>query len=144
LKILIVEDEALLALELESLIEDCGHEVAGWAPSVSDALDIIEEEAEIDLVFLDIQLQDGGSGFDVADYLKRNSRIAFVFLTANPRRIPKDFAGACGVISKPYSITGLLDCIGYLEEGIRRPPPSLALPTSFRLSPEFATAWSPV
>lgn len=140
MKILIVEDEALLALELESLIEEAGHNVAGWAPGVNEAMGIIES-TPIDLAFIDVQLRDGGSGIDVARHLGRFPSICYVFLTANPKRLPEDLAGACGVIAKPYSINGLLTCLQYLEQGIRRPPPAVAQPESFTLAPRLSTVW---
>jgi len=141
MRILIVEDEALLALELESLIEDAGHFVAGWAPGVEEAQDMIAS-TPIDLAFLDVQLRDGGSGIDVARHLLQFPSIHYVFLTANPRRLPEDLAGACGVIAKPYSINGLLTCLEYLEQGIRRPPPVVARPKSFTLAPRLSSVWA--
>lgn len=141
LQILIVEDEALLAMELESLIEEAGHSVAGWAPGVREAEALIDRE-HIDLAFIDVQLRDGGSGLEVARHLEHFPSINYVFLTANPKRLPKDLAGACGVISKPYSINGLLTCLEYLEQGIRRPPPVVAQPESFTLAPRLAGDWT--
>ena len=142
LRVLIVEDEALLAMELESLIEDAGHEVVGWATSSAEARDLIEY-AEADLAFVDVHLADGPTGIDVATYFGTVKPTLVVFLTANPKRIPQDFAGACGVIAKPYTVAGLASCLRYLQEGIRRPPPQSGRPTGFDLSPSFRTAWLP-
>ncbi|TIU19091.1 MAG: response regulator, partial [Mesorhizobium sp.] len=41
LKVLIVEDEALLAMELESLVQDAGHSVVGWATSLAEAREVV-------------------------------------------------------------------------------------------------------
>ncbi|MGC4025372.1 MAG: hypothetical protein QM744_09595 [Mesorhizobium sp.] len=46
------------------------------------------------------------------------------------------------MISKPYSINGLLTCLEYLEQGIRRPPPAVAQPESFTLAPRLSSAWT--
>jgi DNA-binding response OmpR family regulator len=142
LKVLIVEDEALLAMELESLVEEAGHRVVGWAMS-SDEARSIAEGSDADIAFVDIHLADGPTGVDVAEHLKQSGRPMVVFMTANPKRIPDHFAGAIGVISKPYTMNGLMSALHYLQEGVRRPPPATQLPTGFTLSPAFSTVWSP-
>ncbi|MBW8909420.1 response regulator [Mesorhizobium sp. RCC_202] len=142
LKVLIVEDEALLAMELESLVEEAGHRVVGWAMS-SDEARSIAEGSDADIAFVDIHLADGPTGVDVAEHLKQSGRPMVVFMTANPKRIPDHFAGAIGVISKPYTMNGLVSALRYLQEGVRRPPPVSQLPTGFTLSPAFSTVWSP-
>ncbi len=141
LKVIIVEDEALLAMELESLVEEAGHQVVGWATSSAEASKLIGE-VEPDLAFVDVHLADGPTGVGVAAYFREVRPTIVVFLTANPKRIPDDFAGACGVISKPYTASGLAGCLRYLEEGIRRPPPKAARPRGFDLSPSFSATWS--
>jgi DNA-binding response OmpR family regulator len=143
LKVLIVEDEALLAMELESLIEDAGHDVIGWAMSSDEAKAMVDTE-HADIAFVDIHLSDGPTGLDVAEYIRRSGQPMVVFITANPKRIPDNFAGAVGVISKPYTMNGLMSALRYLQEGVRRPPPVSALPAGFTLSPAFATVWAPV
>lgn len=141
LKILIVEDEALLAMELEALIEDAGHEVVGWATSLAEARTVIEQ-AKADLAFVDIHLADGPTGIDVAKYIEDRDHPIVVFMTANPSRIPESFVGAVGVISKPYTMNGVTQALRYLQEGVREPPPVSALPVGFTLSPAFATRWT--
>lgn len=141
LKILIVEDEALLAMELESLIEDAGHSVAGWAISSGEARKLIDT-VEADLAFVDLNLADGPTGTDVARYIAETKASMVVFLTANASRLPESFEGAVGVISKPYTMNGLLAALKYLQEGVRRPPPRTELPTGFTLAPAFSVAWT--
>ena len=142
LKVLIVEDEALLAMELEQLIEDAGHTVVGWATNATEAREIADTVAA-DVAFVDVHLTDGPTGISVAEYLKERHAALVIFLTANPKRIPAHFAGAAGVIAKPYTVSGLGAALRYVEEGVRRPPPSSALPVGFTLSPAFETAWAP-
>ncbi len=142
LKVLIVEDEALLAMELESLVEEAGHDVVGWATSSAEARTMVDT-TDADIAFVDIHLTDGPTGVDVAEYIgeRRNSMV--VFMTANPKRIPEHFAGAIGVIVKPYTMNGLASALRYLQEGVRRPPPVSVLPAGFTLSPDFKTVWAP-
>lgn len=142
IKVLIVEDEALIAMELEGLVEDAGHTVAGWASNFEEAKALIEATGP-DLAFVDLQLADGHTGMDVARYISRNHRSMVVFMTANPRWLPDDLQGAVGVMAKPYTMNGVLGALRYLHEGIRRPPPVSQRPTGFTLSPAFASSWAP-
>ena len=142
LKILIVEDEALLAMELESLVEDSGHRVAGWATTSAEARKLVDE-TEADVAFIDVHLADGPTGVDVAEYIGQVKASMVVFMTANPKRIPENFAGAIGVIAKPYTMNGLTAALRYLQEGVRHPPPVSSLPVGFVLSPDYQAAWAP-
>ena len=141
LKILIVEDEALLAMELESLVEEAGHQVVGWATSSAEARTMVET-TEADIAFVDIHLADGPTGVDIAEHIRESKRSVVVFMTANPKRIPDHFAGAIGVIAKPYTMNGLVSALRYLQEGVRRPPPVSVLPAGFTLSPAYQSVWA--
>lgn len=142
LKVLIVEDEALLAMELESLVEDAGHSVVGWATSSAEARAMVDT-LEADIAFVDVHLTDGPTGVGVAEYIASKKCSMVVFMTANPKRIPESFCGAVGVIAKPYTMNGLMAALRYLQEGVRRPPPVSALPIGFTLSPTFSLDWAP-
>jgi DNA-binding LytR/AlgR family response regulator len=142
LNIIIVEDEALLALELEGLIEDAGHHVAGWATSSTQAKKLVDD-VEADVAFVDVNLTDGPTGVDVAEYIAKTRGSMVVFMTANPKRVPDDFRGAVGVIAKPYTMHGLIAALRYLHEGVRRPPPVSSLPVGFTLAPRYKADWSP-
>jgi DNA-binding response OmpR family regulator len=141
-RVLIIEDEALIAMELEGLVEDAGHEVAGWATTMAEARQMIETTRP-HVAFVDLQLADGHTGMDVARFIRANHSSVVVFMTANPRWLPEDLMGAVGVIAKPYTMNGVLSALRYLHEGIRRPPPVSQLPAGFTLSPAYASAWAP-
>ncbi len=142
LNVIIVEDEALLALELEALVEEAGHRVVGWATCSSEACELIDT-VEADLALVDVQLSDGPTGVDVARHAIEVRNGAVVFTTANPKRIPDGYAGALGVISKPYTMHGLIDALGYLQEAMSSPPPSRRRPVGLTLAPGYEAAWSP-
>ena len=55
LRVLIVEDEALSAMLLQSYLEDVGHEVVGWATTAEEAVKLFKECAP-DLAFVDLHL----------------------------------------------------------------------------------------
>lgn len=138
LNVLIVEDEAVLALDLQGTIEDAGHNVVGWAMNAGEARRMVVEGG-IDVAFVDIQLGDGPSGIEVAEFIRGTSDSTVIFLTANPTRIPEHFAGAVGVIAKPYTVAGLAQALKYLQEGVRSPPPAVEPPPLLRLAPQFET-----
>ena len=136
LRVLIVEDEVMLAMAMEDLLADAGHIVVGTAASKADAI-AVADATKPDLVFLDIHLLDGPTGLHVAEHLRNADGTMVVFMTANARKVPDDFIGAMGVIAKPYSQAGIIASIRYIEECVRRPPPALELPFEFTLAPAF-------
>lgn len=142
LDVLIVEDEALLAMDLEAMVEDTGHSVVAEAASLPDVAGLTEE-LRPNIAFVDIQLARGSSGLDVARLIgQRWPGTIIVFVTANPLKIPGDFAGAHGVIAKPFSRTGLISAMEYIAESVIAPPPAAPQPASFVASDAFAATWS--
>lgn len=129
-------------MELEGLIEDAGHKVAGWATTSEEAFELVRT-VDADIAFVDLNLADGATGVDVARYIATKRSSMVVFLTANANRAPERFEGAVGVIAKPYTMSGLLAALRYLEEGVRRPPPMSSLPAGFTLFPAYSEAWTP-
>lgn len=80
-KILIVEDEAAIAQDLQDIIEIEGYDVIGVAYSYNQAIEILSAQ-QPDLVFLDIALRGNGTGLDIAKVLKTKYDIPFIFLTS--------------------------------------------------------------
>ncbi len=141
-KVLIVEDEALLAMDIEAMVEDCGHSVVADAMSLADVEELTTLPAP-DIAFVDIQLADGSNGLDVCALIRdRWPETAVVFVTANPGVIPDDFAGAHGVIPKPFSRHGLASAIRFIGEGISDPPPKIGQPPSFKPAPNIERMWA--
>ncbi|KQT53307.1 hypothetical protein ASG43_19030 [Aureimonas sp. Leaf454] len=77
--ILIVEDEAIIAMEMAQAVKAAGGSVLGPVPSVEGAMDIVHGEIQIDGAILDIRLQDGIS-IEVAQALKK-SGVPIIFVT---------------------------------------------------------------
>ncbi|MFC0202007.1 response regulator [Paracoccus rhizosphaerae] len=106
LKILVIEDDFLVAQKLANEIRARGDEVVGPFADVSDAIERLDS---VQAAILDVRVQDGTT-FPVADSLI-NSGIPFVFLTAYDRRhIPDRFHGH-GIYSKPSNAMPLLDSL---------------------------------
>lgn len=133
LRILVVEDEALIALELECLLDDLGHVTVGVAGSSREAIALARSTAP-DVALVDIHLIDGPTGVDVARVLSADPHTTVVFMTANAKRIPADFAGAFGVISKPYSERAVANALHYVAECRAGRTPAVAGLDGFRLA----------
>ena len=120
-KILIVEDEILVAMQLEDVLTDAGHAVVGVVPD-HRSLARLAEVPQIALV--DINLRDGRSGPMIARELSANFGTRIVYVTANPDQIDVPAPTAMGVVSKPFSPQAVLGAIAYAlagGEGIERP-----------------------
>ncbi len=100
MRILVVEDEALLAMHLEDLVASLGHELCGAAADAAGALALAERELP-DLALMDLTLAGGDDGREVACALHARFGIRSVFVTGNPDLL--DTAAApLGVIAKPF------------------------------------------
>lgn len=135
LRILVVEDEALIALELECLLDDLGHVTVGVAGNATEAIAMGRSTAP-DVALVDIHLVDGPTGIDVARALSADRRTTVVFMTANAKRIPPDFAGALGVIAKPYSERAVAGVLDYVAQRRAGRTPSVATLDGFQPAPD--------
>lgn len=118
LRVLIVEDQALLAMELELVLGESGCEVVGCAMDMAGALAIAEQHRP-ELALVDINLLDGMTGPDIARHLITEYGSAVVFLTANPEQIPDGFAGALGAVSKPFDEATIRGVVAFARQYIR-------------------------
>lgn len=98
---MIVEDQALLAMELELVLAESGCDVVGCAMDKASALALADSRRP-ELALIDVNLLDGVTGPQIAQHLVREHGAAVIFLTANPEQIPDGFAGALGAVSKPF------------------------------------------
>lgn len=81
-RILIVEDEFIIAQDLASNIETLGYQVVGIAPDYDQAIAALEQ-GNIDLILLDIRLGNKKSGIDVAKVINERYHLPFIFITSN-------------------------------------------------------------
>ena len=82
IKILIVEDELIIAEDLKDILEGLGYEVCGIAISAREALIFLEEKAP-DLALLDIQIKGGRDGIALAEEINEQFHIPFIMLTSH-------------------------------------------------------------
>jgi CheY-like chemotaxis protein len=118
MRILVVEDEPLLAMACADLLADSGCIVAGPVSSVKQGMQLIEQEA-IDGAMLDINLR-GEMVFPLADALAERS-IPFVYVTGYGKLLRACDHGR-PVLQKPYSNQKLLKIISEWRPSLRPPP----------------------
>lgn len=82
-RVLIIEDEAIIALDLENLVNELGHRVVGIATTKDDAVRMAHQRRP-QLVLTDIKLADGSSGVDAAMAILKEMDVPVVFITAYP------------------------------------------------------------
>jgi DNA-directed RNA polymerase specialized sigma24 family protein len=100
--VLIIEDEALIALDLEALVENLGHNVIGIARTRTEASKIAESRSP-GLILADIQLADGSSGLDAVNDLLNSFAVPVIFITAYPERfLTGERPEPAFLVSKPF------------------------------------------
>jgi len=80
-KILIVEDEGIVAMELQESLQNEGFEVAAIVDNGPEALEIVKDD-DVDLVLLDINIKGSWDGIETAMQLKKHKNIPFIYVTA--------------------------------------------------------------
>ena len=84
--VLIIEDETFIAMDLESLVKNLGHNVIGVARTHADAVALAKNKKP-GLILADIQLADGSSGLDAVNQILRSFSVPVIFVTAYPQRL---------------------------------------------------------
>jgi len=84
--VLIIEDEPIIAADIESIVKDLGHTVVGIAATKTQAIDVFSR-FQPGLVLADIQLADASSGIDAVKDILSNSDVPVIFITAFPERL---------------------------------------------------------
>jgi CheY-like chemotaxis protein/DNA-directed RNA polymerase specialized sigma24 family protein len=102
-RVLIVEDEMLIGLDLSNIVEGLGHDVVEIVSTAQEAVRAAKEH-EPNLVLADIQLADGSSGIEAVKTILAESTIPVVFITAFPDRLlTGERPEPTFLITKPYS-----------------------------------------
>lgn len=122
LRVLIVEDEMLLALDLEDMLLDAGHEVVGQASDMPQAVGLAEKlNGRFDVAIMDVNLARGTNGVDTAAELRRRWNIPSLFVSGNLDHVTRERAMAwqpIGFVGKPYSEREVLSSLGAVSPSI--------------------------
>jgi DNA-directed RNA polymerase specialized sigma24 family protein/CheY-like chemotaxis protein len=85
-RVLIIEDEPIIAMDIETIVRDLGHEVTGIAVTRDEAVGLAMEDRP-GLVLADIQLADDSSGIDAVKDILAEFEVPVIFITAFPERL---------------------------------------------------------
>ncbi|MFS0771845.1 response regulator [Sphingomonas sp. 1P08PE] len=85
-RVLIIEDEPIIAMDIESIVRDLGHDVTGVAVTRDEAVGLAMEDRP-GLVLADIQLADDSSGIDAVKDILAEFKVPVIFITAFPERL---------------------------------------------------------
>ena len=110
--VLIIEDEPIIAADLEGLVEELGHKVTGIAATRDEAVALALSHPP-GLVLCDIQLADGSSGIDAANEIMSAFDIPVIFITAFPERLlTGERPEPTFLISKPFKASTVKATVG--------------------------------
>jgi len=110
-RLLIVEDEPLVAFDNEHVLTDAGYQVVATVDGVAEAISAIKSE-QIDLVLADLRLSDGDSGIDVARVAHAQG-VPVLFVSGHCPEAARLLAVGC--LAKPFMPRDLLDAINAVE-----------------------------
>ena len=110
--VLIIEDEPIIAMDLETLVESQGHRVIGVATTRTEAQELVQLNRP-GLVLADIQLADGSSGLDAVNDILRSFEVPVIFVTAFPEQLlTGERPEPAFLVTKPFRIEALKAVIG--------------------------------
>ena len=127
-RILVVEDEIFVAIEIEHVVAELGYLPVGIAADSSKAAELA---AEAEVALVDLNLRDGPTGPAIGRMLAEKHGVTVVFVTANPAQLGEGVPGTLGVISKPVNDDEIRQAVSFAVAHRRKqqasPPPSMRL-----------------
>jgi DNA-binding response OmpR family regulator len=130
LKVLIVEDDLMLADFAEEILVEHGYEISGIARTVADAI-ALARRSRPDLVILDLRLAEGGLGTEVASQLPPLGRPGILYVTGNMSQVALVHGDAC--LAKPYRSADLVRGLEVVAEIIATGKAQPPFPQGFQL-----------
>src|SRR5450631_1487029 len=121
LKVLIAEDDLMIADLVEEILIEHGYEVCGIARTVAEAV-VLAQHHKPDLAVLDLRLADGGLGTEIAAQLLPLGRLGVLYATGNITQVVLTTADGDASLSKPYRSVDLLRSLEIVATGKAVPP----------------------
>jgi CheY-like chemotaxis protein len=139
LKVLIAEDDLMIADLAEEILVDKGYEVCGIARTVAEALALAQHHKP-DLAILDLRLADGDLGTEIAAQLLPLGRLGVLYATGNVSQVVLTTADGDACLSKPYSSADLLRGLEIVAEIVATGDALPPFPKGFQILHPAATA----
>jgi DNA-directed RNA polymerase specialized sigma24 family protein len=121
--ILIIEDEPLIAMDLETLVEGLGHGVIGVARTRTEAVKLAATKRP-GLILADIQLADGSSGLDAVNDMLQAFEVPVIFITAYPERfLTGERPEPAFLVAKPFqpaNVSAVISQALFFQQSARR------------------------
>lgn len=121
-EILIIEDEPLIAMDIEQMVESLGHKVTGIARTHKEAVAMFAKTAPR-MILADIQLADGSSGIDAVNDILTSHSVPVIFITAFPERLlTGERPEPAFLVTKPFNpdmVKALISQALFFDEGSR-------------------------
>jgi DNA-binding NtrC family response regulator len=115
-KVLIIEDEPIIAEDLAYIVEQLGLCVSGVARTREEAL-VLAKRVPLSLILSDVRIADGGSGIRAVEEIRDEQDVAVVFITGCPYLVPPSFRESAFVVGKPYKEAAVILAI---EQAVSR------------------------
>jgi len=121
-EIMIIEDEPLIAMDIEQLVESLGHKVVGIARTHKEAV-ALYGKTQPKMILADIQLADGSSGIDAVNDILSSEALPVIFITAFPERLlTGERPEPTFLVTKPFNpdmVKALISQALFFDEGSR-------------------------
>jgi CheY-like chemotaxis protein len=134
LKVLIAEDDLMIADMVEMLLVDAGYEVCGIARTVAEAVALTQRHMP-DLAVIDVRLADGDLGTEIAAQLDGLHRLGVLYATGNVATVMLTAADGHACLSKPYRSPDLLRSLEIVAEIVATGTASPPFPRGFQVLP---------
>ncbi len=120
--IMIIEDEPLIAMDIEQMVESLGHRVVGIARTHKEAVALYGKTMP-KMILADIQLADGSSGIDPVNHIPSTEALPVIFITAFPERLlTGERPEPTFLVTKPFNpdmVKALISQALFFDEGSR-------------------------
>ncbi|HYO80626.1 MAG TPA: response regulator [Bryobacteraceae bacterium] len=127
-RILVVEDEAIVQMDLQSRLKRLGHSVVGLASAGEEAVSKAAELAP-DVVLMDVRLKGPMDGIEAARRIRAQRDVPVIFVTANTPKVEAGDAETLSpCLSKPFRTNELETTIAQVLEGRGSPPSATSDP----------------
>lgn len=131
LKVLIVEDDLMIAEMTKDFLVGCGYAVCGARTADDAVMTALREHP--DLLVLDVRLADGGLGTEIPGRLTALGRIGVLYATGNMRQLLQYGALGDACLSKPYSFADLRRSLEIVAQMVASGVASLPFPRGFQI-----------